>query len=272
MFRVERKRTRLSAAASVLSVTYVLTVRKIKGRHQTPAAALFTSMFQIVLMLGFFYLMSSLFGVRRSGIHGDYVLFLLSGIFTFIVFNKALGAVSGAEGTNSPLMAHAPISTFAAIASSALSALYLHAVAIAIMGFVYHVAVGPVEVADPIGFLGMILFAWASGGAIGLVLLAMRPWAPRLINILKTVLVRANMLFSGKMFVANAMPYHLHHWFEWNPLFHIVDQARGYAFINYEPQTTSLAVPAYITLGALMIGLMGEFYARKHNSQGWWNT
>ncbi|MCV2867361.1 ABC transporter permease [Defluviimonas sp. WL0002] len=252
-------------------MTYVLTVRKIKGRHQNPAAALFSSMFQVILMLGFFYLMSTLFGVRRAGIHGDFVLFLLSGIFTFMTFNKALGAVSNAEGPGSAMMAHAPMNTVASIISSAVSTLYLQVAAIVIIGFFYHVLVGPVDIDDPVGFVAMVLFSWASGSALGLVFLALSPWAPKTTGILRTVFLRANMLFSGKMFIANTMPYNLHHWFEWNPLFHIVDQARGYAFINYEPQTTTLAVPAYITLAAIMIGLMGEFYSRRHTSEGWWN-
>lgn len=270
MFTVERKRTGLAAAASMLAVTYHLTVRKIRGRHSSPGVAILSTVFQMLVMLGFFYLMTGLFGVRRIGIHGDFVLFLLTGIFTFISFNRALGAVCGAEGPNSPMMAHSPMNTTVAIASSALSALYLQLAAIFILGFGYHVVAGPIEIEDPLGFLGMILFSWASGSAIGLVFLALQPWAPRLANILKTVFLRANMLFSGKMFIANAMPYGLHRMFEWNPLFHIVDQARGYVFINYEPHTTTLAVPLAITVAAVMIGLMGEFYARKHRSQGWW--
>ena len=270
MFRVEQKRTGFTAAASLLTVTYHLTVRKIRGRHSSPGAAIMATMFQMLVMLGFFYLMTGLFGVRRIGIHGDFVLYLLTGIFTFLAFNRGLGAVCGAEGPNSMMMAHAPMNTTVAIASSALSALYLQLVSIALLGFAYHVVAGPVEIQDPVGFLGMILFSWASGCSIGLVFLALQPWAPRLSNLLRTVFLRANMLFSGKMFIANAMPYGLYKMFAWNPLFHIVDQARGYVFINYEPRTTTLAVPFWITVAAVVIGLIGEFYARKHRSQGWW--
>ena len=272
MFRVEQKRTTFAAAASMLSVTYFLTVRKIKGRHSSPGAALFSSMFQTIVMLGFFYLISNLFGTRRIGIHGDFALFLLTGIFTFMTFNKAVGAVSTSEGPSSSLMAHAPMNTVVAIVSSALGSLYLQIASMTIIAFCYHVVAGPVEIEDPIGFIGMVLFAWACGSSIGLLFLALMPWAPRLTGLLKLVLLRANMLFSGKMFIANAMPFNLHRMFEWNPLFHIVDQARGYAFINYEPRTTTLLVPFWITVGALMIGLMGEFYARKHSSQGWWSS
>ncbi|MGB7261148.1 MAG: ABC transporter permease, partial [Albidovulum sp.] len=51
--------------------------------------------------------------------------------------------------------------------------------------------------------------------------------------------------------------------------FHILDQARGFVFINYNPQKTSLEYPIYVTLALMMLGLMGEFYTRKHASLSW---
>jgi ABC-type polysaccharide/polyol phosphate export permease len=36
--------------------------------------------------------------------------------------------------------------------------------------------------------------------------------------------------------------------FIWNPLFHIIDQARGFVFINYNPHYTSISYPIYVSL------------------------
>ena len=80
---------------------------------------------------------------------------------------------------------------------------------------------------------------------------------------------RADMVFSGKMFLANATPMHILIFFMWNPLFHIIDQTRGYAFINYSPRNSNLEYPVYATLALLMIGLMGEFVTRKAESLSW---
>ena len=77
------------------------------------------------------------------------------------------------------------------------------------------------------------------------------------------------MLASGKMFVANAMTYTMVAMFDWNPLFHIIDQARGYTFINYSPFKTSLEYPIYVTIALLMLGLMGEYYTRRRVSVSW---
>ena len=54
--------------------------------------------------------------------------------------------------------------------------------------------------------------------------------------------------------------------FDWNPLFHCIDQARGEMFLNYTPHYTTLTYPLYVTLACLMVGLMGEFYTRRHAS------
>jgi uncharacterized membrane protein len=55
----------------------------------------------------------------------------------------------------------------------------------------------------------MLLLAWFSGVAIGMLFLGLKPWAPGLANIVQMIFTRTNMIASGKMFVANAMPGYL---------------------------------------------------------------
>jgi ABC-type polysaccharide/polyol phosphate export permease len=71
------------------------------------------------------------------------------------------------------------------------------------------------------------------------------------------------------MFVANMLPGFMIAMFDWNPLFHIIDQARGFTFVNYFPHQTNWEYPFYATLVLLLIGMMGEFYTRKHASASW---
>jgi ABC-type polysaccharide/polyol phosphate export permease len=115
----------------------------------------------------------------------------------------------------------------------------------------------------------MFILAWATGAAVGLVLMAIKPWRPELVDIMKLVYIRANMIASGKMFVANMMPSSVIAFFDWNPLFHVIDQARGFVFRNYFPHHSSWEYPLYATILLVMIGLMGEFYTRKHASASW---
>jgi hypothetical protein len=72
----------------------------------------------------------------------------------------------------------------------------------------------------------MFLLAWASGCAIGILLYGLMPWAPSFISLLSTIYQRANMIFSGKMMLGNTLPATMLVMFDWNPLFHIIDQAR----------------------------------------------
>ena len=57
--------------------------------------------------------------------------------------------------------------------------------------------------------------------------------------------------------------------FDWNPLFHCIDQIRGDIFLNYNPHFSSPTYPLYVALVLLMLGLLGEFYTRRHASVSW---
>ena len=105
--------------------------------------------------------------------------------------------------------------------------------------------------------------------AIGMVFLAAKPWAPGLITICSTIYQRVNMFASGKMFVANSLPGFMIAMFDWNPLFHTIDQTRGFVFINYNPHNSSVSYPLYLAGALVVIGLMGEFFTRKRASASW---
>jgi ABC-type polysaccharide/polyol phosphate export permease len=89
------------------------------------------------------------------------------------------------------------------------------------------------------------------------------------VQIFTTIYQRANMIASGKMFVVNMLPPSMYTMFAWNPLFHNIDQARGFVFINYFPHKTSLMYPIYFGICLVVLGLIGEFYTRRHASLSW---
>ena len=137
------------------------------------------------------------------------------------------------------------------------------------MLLIYHIVVTPIWMPHPMAAFGMLLLAWASGCAIGMVFLALKPWAPGFVSVTSTIYQRANMIASGKMFLANTLPSSMLAMFDWNPLFHAIDQARGFAFVNYFPNNSSISYPVKVTVVLLMIGLMGEFVTRKSVSLSW---
>lgn len=269
MFQYSKKQSGFSAALSVLRLIFVNTVRHVRKSHGNPLIGLVTKMMQSLIMIVIFVFMFELLGLKGTAIRGNFVLYIMSGIFLFLTHNQALGAVAGAEGATSPMMLHAPMNTAIAITSAALSALYMQILAVMVILGGYYLWVGGIEIDNKIGAFSMLLLAWASGSAIGMVVLAAKPWAPQTVTIIQTFYSRANMITSGKMFVANQMPSSLLAFFTWNPLFHTIDQARGFAFKNYSPHHSSVAYAVGFTLVFLTIGLLGEFFTRNRVSASW---
>jgi ABC-type polysaccharide/polyol phosphate export permease len=266
-------RSGLSGTLAFLEQVYFGTVRGMrKSSGRNAVLGLIGSMMQTVIFIMAFYFMFQLMGVRSSPIKGDYMLYIISGISMFMTHNAAVQAVAGSEGPTSGMMQHAPMNTMIAVCSAALQSLYQQTITIGAILLIYHLAVNPVDIFDPIGLAGVFLLSWFTGVAIGMVFLALTPWHPPLVKILLMVYRRVNMLASGKMFVANTLPSSMLVMFDWNPLFHCVDQARGAMFINYSPMHSNLSYPLKVALVAVVLGLMGEFFTRKRASKSWGAT
>jgi ABC-type polysaccharide/polyol phosphate export permease len=266
---IHARRSSLTVFLTTLELIYHSIVRSVRKTHNNAFLAIATNLLQVVIFIGAFYVMFSLLGLRSAALRGDFLLYIMSGIFLYMTHTKALGAVVGSEGPASAMMQHAPMNTIVAICSAALGALYIQVLSLAMILFVYHVAFTPVVIEQPGGAFAMLMLAWFSGAALGLVVLAVKPWFPTAVGIFTTIYQRANMIASGKMFVANTLPGFMLAMFDWNPLFHTIDQARGYAFLNYNPRYSEPMYAFWVGLVLLMIGLMGEFYARRHASVSW---
>lgn len=269
MFQQTRYSTTGRSALATFELIFHVAVRHVRKSHGNAVIGLLLNVFQTVLLITIFYLLFALMGMRGSPIRGDMVLYVMSGVFMFMTHVKAMGAVSGADGPTSPMMKHSPMNTAVSIGAAALSALYLQFTSAAVVLYVYHAAITPITIDQPVGTMAMFLLAWASGAAIGLIVMAAKPWWPEVIGMGASIYQRMNMIFSGKMFVANTMPSHMRGYFDWNPLYHIIDQTRGYVFLNYTPQFTSTTYPLMMTGIFFALGMMIEFYTRKHASASW---
>lgn len=269
MFEAQRPTSRTRSAFSLLELIYHSIVRDIRKNNRNPLIGLLSAMMKTIMLVAVFYVMFTLLGMKRSAIRGDFVLYLMSGIMLFLTHNNALKAVLGSEGPTSAMMKHAPMNTIVAIVSSALSSLYVQVLSMATVLYVYHILAGPITIYQPVAAFGMLLAAWFSGVAIGLVFLGLKPWIPGAVNLISSIYLRANMITSGKMFVANTLPGYLLVMFDWNPLFHTIDQARGYTFINYNPHFSSESYPIKVGLALIIVGLMLEFYTRRNASVSW---
>lgn len=268
-FYAEVKRTRARTALGMLELVFHGAVHNVRKTHTSAVIGLLLNLTQMVIMIGFFYLMMNFAGMRGTAIRGDYVLFLMSGIFMFMTHVKTLQAVMRAEGPTSAIMKHAPMNTLIAVGAASLGALYTQIFAASIVLYVYHAVMSPLTIDEPVGMMGMLLLAWGTGLAIGMMFRAAMPWQPRFFGTVAQLYTRINMIASGKMFVANAMPTAVLAFFDWNPLFHVIDQSRGYVFLNYAPRYSSMEYPIYVMLACLTIGLIGEYYTGKRVSLSW---
>jgi len=266
---IRRKKSTLTVTLTMMELIYHSIVRSVRKSHNNAFLAIGTNILQSVIFVGAFYVMFSVLGLRGAVMRGDFLLYIMSGIFLYMTHSKALGSVVGSEGPASPMMQHAPMNTIISICSAALGSLYIQVLSMGAILFVYHVAFTPLEIEQPIATFAMLLLAWFTGAALGLVLLAIKPWFPTAVGVFSTIYQRANMIASGKMFVANTLPGFMLAMFDWNPLFHTIDQARGFAFLNYNPRYSDPMYALWVGVVLVMLGLMGEFYTRKHASLSW---
>lgn len=269
MFQNTRKTSTFGSIFTIAELIYHTTVRSVRSSHNNAFMALFTNILTAVVFVLAFYFMFSVLGLKGAKLRGDFMLYMMSGIFLYLTHIKSLGAVAGAEGASSPMMQHGPMNTVISIVSAALGALYIQVLSALVILFIYHTAFVRIEIDDPVGAFGMLLIAWFTGCAVGLVFMAAKPWFPTAVGVIQTIYTRANMIASGKLFVANTMPGFMIAYFDWNPLFHAIDQCRGFVFANYFPRNTDYQYALIVGVVLLMIGLLAEFYTRQYVSSSW---
>ncbi len=267
--RTRVNRTLFGASMSFTELLFHSVVRDARKSSGNATLGLLLVMLQSLTMLAVFFLLFTVLGMRSAAIRGDFVVFLLTGIFLFLTHNKAVASAMGAVSPVGGLTLHTPISSLLNILASVLSGLYLQVLGFALILLVVHIMRGGLEFYNPAGLIFPFFMAWASGIAIGLMFGVLRPFAPKFIPMVAMMYRRANMITSGKMLPANYMSATMITWFDWNPLFHTIDQARGHAFVNYFPRHTNMEYPVYLSLSLVMVAMMIEFWLRKNMGESW---
>jgi ABC-type polysaccharide/polyol phosphate export permease len=270
MFEATRHRSTAGSLFATLELIYHSAVRDVRKGHRLAVVGLLLNVLQTLIFVATFYLMFWMIGAHQTTqINGEFVMYLMTGIFPFMFHTKAMAAVVRTDGPASAMMHHAPLNTMISICAAGLSALYTQMLSLLILLFFYHTLWHPLEIDNPGGALGMLMLSWFTGIAVGVIFLGVKPWFPEFATIASQIYARINMIASGKMFVANTMPGTILAMFDWNPLFHTIDQTRGDVFLNYTPHFSDPYYPIWIGLACLMIGLLIESHTRKHASISW---
>ena len=262
-------RSLFAASSAFMELLYHSIVRNTRKSSGNATLGLGIEILQSLIMLLIFFALFTILGMRSMAIRGDFIIFLLTGIFLFLAHNKAVKSAMGAVSPLGGLTLHTPINSLLNIMASVLSGLYLQILGFSLILLVVHILRGGLEFYNPAGLIFPFFMAWASGIAIGLMFGVLTPFAPKFIPMVAMMYRRANMITSGKMLPANYMSASMVAWFDWNPLFHSIDQARGAAFVNYFPRNTNMEYPVYLSLSLVMIAMMIEFWLRKNMSASW---
>lgn len=85
-----------------------------------------------------YFILFSILGLRSSAVRGDFLLYVMSGIFLYLTHTKAMSAVVGSEGPASAIMQHGPMNTVIAICSAALAVLYIQILSLAVILSIYY--------------------------------------------------------------------------------------------------------------------------------------
>ena len=269
MFQPAVTKSSVRSLFATLELIFHVAVRDVRMNHSNAIVGLIISIVQSVMMVLVFVFLFTVLGMRGAAVRGDFILYTMSGIFMYMTHIRTIKAVAKAEGPTSAMMKHAPMNTIVAIAGQSLAALYQQVLSVAVILFFYHTLFNPIEIEFPIMALAMLVLAWASGIGVGMIFKAATPWAPDFFGVLTNLYTRANMIASGKMFLANALPTSKLFWFSWNPLFHTIDQTRGFIFLNYSPHYTTISYPVIITCVLIILGLMCDTFTKQYASASW---
>ena len=192
-----------SRAFETLELIFHVSIRNLRKSHGNAIVGLVLAIVQAIIMVLTMYFLFDVMGLRKVAVRGDFMLYVMSGVFMFMTHIKAIGAVAGAENAASSMMMHAPMNPIISICGAALATLYQQALAASVILFFYHSVFNPITIEDPIGMMAMFLLSWFTGCGIGMILMAFTPWQPELAGILTRLFMRLNMVASGKMLLAN---------------------------------------------------------------------
>lgn len=155
MFQAPVKWTRARTAFKLLEVMYHNIVHDVSKLHRNAVVGLMLNMLQAVIFVITFYAMFAILGIRGAELRGDFLLYIMSGIFPFLTHTKSLAQ----RGRRPLLIQHAPMNRAISNTSAAVSSHYLQVLSFVVILSIYHVGFKPVHIEDPIGAFGMLLLA-----------------------------------------------------------------------------------------------------------------
>ena len=250
------------ALATQTSVIRALILREIRtGYGARRYFSLIWILLQPVIHIGIFWI---LFTVLRRHLPSGMPLplFLLSGVFPYMLFSGLATKCMAAIETGRVLLYHKQVTPIDLVLAKAI----LHA---ASMGVVLLILITvsallgyEVNIADGLEIAAGILLTIVLGTGVGLMLASWSIVFPVLGTIVKP-LFRILYFTSGVFFTVESVPPIIRDELLYNPVMHLVDKVRGGFFVTYVPSHTSFEYAAWFSFIVFALGLVCEKMNRK---------
>ena len=86
MFRVDTSTSGWAITWRLLELIFHASVRHIRKTHGNALIGLLMAILQSVIMLAVMVFMMDLLGMRRMAVRGDFVLYMMTGVFNFATY------------------------------------------------------------------------------------------------------------------------------------------------------------------------------------------
>ncbi|MEM7239360.1 MAG: ABC transporter permease [Pseudomonadota bacterium] len=252
------------SAVAVILLIYDLTVRDLRTEHRNAAAGILISISQPILSGLAVYIFMNMLGTSSGKIRGDDLSFIVLGFIFFFLHIRTAASVAGS--LRGDMLAHNRLSPFLLVAVKACSTGYKMTLALLLMLLLNYLIRGVFEMQLPLIFILTVFASWIGGVAVGVLMMAANrylTWG----GVLSSLYTRVMFITSGKFFVANQLPGFIRPLFDWNPLFHLLDQNRSAAFQHYTARTTSLEYPLIICAVVVVLAALVAHYVKANYSE-----
>lgn len=251
-----------------LNYSFLIWALTVRALREASGGAMLGVMRGILMAAAFcfaFYIFMTFFGLGGLTVRGDMMVFILIGVGFFFMMKFTMIAAMQAMQKSWNLSQHPHLSPVIFVYAESLAVLYNWTIAIMVIYLANGLVKGSFDLQDPIMFFPTFLLCWLIGVGVGMVLgflLFYFSW----FMMVKRILFKLMFFTSGKFTNANLIPGDMLPIFLWNPLFHLIDQMRDAAFVNYTAHHTNMLYPLIVSFLFLVTGhILHDYMLRNRN-------
>ncbi len=236
------------------AVVFALFLRELRTRFGQHKLGYVWVVLEPLMHVGMLLLIFGMLSSRTMpGI--SFPVFLATGVAPWMLFSNVMSRCMVAVSSNQGLMGFSPVKPIDTVVTRILVELVMFlAMSLVLTGIAWWLG-HPVEYADPLLLVGLIVSLALFAGSLGIMLAIASQRQPDVAKFLP-MLIRPLYFVSGIFFMLAPLPTHLQELALLNPLAHWLDLIRVAVFTHYPPATGSLIVIVACTSLTMLLALM----------------